>query len=51
MMHLGLYLEKDKEKLVDLDTGEIMTENEAERIWFLGMLQYTLVCDYTLQFI
>ncbi len=52
MKHLGIYLtsQKIEEKLVDLETGEILADNLLEKWWYLRMLQESGI-EYTLQLV
>lgn len=50
MMNLGIYLAENIEKLVDLDTGEILAETAESKQNYLQSLQDNRT-EYTLQFI
>lgn len=50
MKHFGLYLTETAEKLVDLDTGEILAETAESKQKYLQSLQDNRV-EYSLQFI
>lgn len=50
MKHLGLYLNGIDEKIVDLETGEILAETAESKQDYLQSLQDNRI-EYSLQFI